>query len=293
MPQSAFLTQSHEKCVYENEPFHPNTVNIDAMSPDVARNLGESSDLRGDAGSRLRVSIVKRDRFFAESVKLMAMEVFPSCAVEIFHSGAAAIAGFRDQPSDLAVFGLSLPDVDGLDLLAYATGNKLVRKCLIVSGRRDERSRSLLRNLGAYGYVDTDTAGVEVLRFALREAGQGRRYFSPPAQSGAGVSTTSPALDRQLSPTELQVFAIIGDGSDDQDGAHRLGMAIGTVHKHRQRIMHKLGIQTRTDLMRMAIQRGIVRFTCHGVLRPGFERQLKERAERSRHPFGVETKPSK
>ncbi|HVS50795.1 MAG TPA: LuxR C-terminal-related transcriptional regulator [Opitutaceae bacterium] len=175
--------------------------------------------------------------------------------------------------------------MDGLDLLAAVIEDGLVEKSLVVSGRQDERVRVALRHLGIDGYFDTECGGVELLRRAFREVAAGGHYFNNNTPPQAGVENC-PSLDRLLSTTELQVFAIIGDGSDNAVASARLGMAEATVQTHRQHIMKKLEIQTRTDLMRLAIQRGIVRITCDRILRPGFEHELGERAARSRDPFG-------
>jgi DNA-binding CsgD family transcriptional regulator len=91
-----------------------------------------------------------------------------------------------------------------------------------------------------------------------------------------------------LTETELLIFAVIGDGSDDRQAAARLGLSETTVHNHRQNIMRKLGVRARTDLMREAIRRGVVRFTTTGIaLTPGMERALTDRVARSRDPFGA------
>ena len=86
--------------------------------------------------------------------------------------------------------------------------------------------------------------------------------------------------------TELQVFSVIGDGSDDEVAASRLEMNVHTIHTHRRNIMKKLGVQTRTELMKEAIRRGIVRITAENVIRPGFDFFLREDGgTKSRNPI--------
>lgn len=247
---------------------------------------------RGAAGKQeavavipVRILVVKWDRLFAETIQSVAREVFPGAAVVIAGTGARALAALGAERATIGIFGLTLPDMDGLDLLAAVLAGGLVEKSLVVSGRQDERVRVGLRQLGIDGFFDTENGGVELLRRAFREVAGGGYYFNNNAEPARSGDDLAPVLDRLLSITELQVFAIIGDGSDNGAAAGRLGMAEATVQTHRQHIMKKLKVQTRTDLMRVAIQRGIVRITRDRILRPGFEYALGERA-RSRDPFG-------
>jgi len=67
--------------------------------------------------------------------------------------------------------------------------------------------------------------------------------------------------------------------SDDATAAEALGLRPTTVHTHRQRIMRKLEVQSRTALIREAMRRGVIRFTDFGAIRPGLDGELDERKE--------------
>jgi DNA-binding NarL/FixJ family response regulator len=233
-----------------------------------------------------RVVIVKWDRLFAETLRHFARETIPCAEVEIAGSGAEALDRLHATPATLAIFGLTLPDCDGLDLVEKVLAEKLAERSLVVSGRQDERVRHRMRQIRVDGYFDTEHGGVDLLKTALRSISAGRNFFCTPTLSAPHSSDGPLPLDRLLSPTELQVLAVIGDGSDNSVAAERLGMAGNTVQTHRQHIMNKLAVQTRVDLVRVAIRRGIIRIMPDRILRPGFEEELKQRASRSRDPFG-------
>ncbi len=106
--------------------------------------------------------------------------------------------------------------------------------------------------------------------------GAGGNYFSASlrmTECDGGV----PPLSALLTVSELQVFAVIGDGTDDGQTAERLGLSATTIHTYRQRIMRKLGLQTRAELIKEALRRGIVRLGEDRVLRPGFDEALQGR----------------
>ena len=232
----------------------------------------------GHAPSAGRVLIVKWDRLWADLLRAQVASAFPRSEITVCHSGSDTVRVVRSVAVDYGVFGLTLPDMDGLDLLATLVERRTIPRLMVVSGRGDERTRHLLSRFRLDAYVDTSVSDGHALRAALGRLRDGGPpvHLGPPRAS-PGLPTVCPLLNLVLSTTELQVFAVIGDGTDDNDAAECLRLSAKTVHCHRQHIMAKLGVRTRTELMRVAIQRGIVRVTVDGVLRPGFERELLER----------------
>ena len=65
------------------------------------------------------------------------------------------------------------------------------------------------------------------------------------------------------------MFSVIGDGCDDKVAAARLGLRESSVHSVRRELHRKLGAQHRGELIRLAAQRGYVRFTAESVQYPG------------------------
>jgi DNA-binding NarL/FixJ family response regulator len=242
------------------------------------------------AAVRERIVVVKAERLRAETIARAAREACPDADVTVCHTAAVAAASLRAEPAALGLFGLTLPDQDGLDLLAVAECERWCRRVMIVTGRRDERTLHGLRRAQIDGCFDIATEPPEGLVGAIRKVVAGGAFFS------AGVliaekfpAGAPPTLGQLLTETELLVFAVIGDGSDDRQAAARLVLSETTVHNHRQHLMRKLSVQTRTELMREAIRRGVVRYTdTGGVLTPGLEQPLAVRAARLRNAFGAD-----
>jgi two-component system invasion response regulator UvrY len=228
----------------------------------------------GDASGIRRLTIVKWDRLTAAGIRDHAAVVYPQARFMLCHAGADALAALRRDEPDFALVGLTLPDMDGLDLLASIVQEKLARRVLVISGRRDERTLQVLRQVRVHGYFDSEVEPLETLPAAIRKVGEGGRFFSgAPQQALHGFAP----LSQCLSMTELQVFAVIGDGTDNEVAAERLGLAPDTVKTHRQRIMRKLDVQTRADLVRTAMQLGVVRLTPTRILYPGLDQRLCHR----------------
>ncbi len=237
-----------------------------------------------------RILIVKWDLLYGDAIRRIVQDVFPSAQITLCRSGGDALDVLRRSPMALGLFGLTLPDFDGLDLLAIVANERLVRRMMVVSGRRDERSRQALRVAHVDGVFDTFSEDATALAAAVRCVGGGGCYFSPTWREEIPcMRATAARMKEVLSMTELQVFSTIGDGSDDEAAAERLGMGVQTVHTHRRNIMRKLGISSRTELMKEAIRRGIVRIAHDHTIRPGFDLLLRRDAGHGRNlPSGGE-----
>ena len=79
--------------------------------------------------------------------------------------------------------------------------------------------------------------------------------------------------------TLLMVLSIIGDGSDDQQAAERLGISPHTVNTHRKAITAKLKLHHKGQLMLYAVQHGYIWVTGANVYYPGFQRRLQAGAK--------------
>ena len=210
-----------------------------------------------------RIVVVKWDRLIAEVIAGLVREVRPAADIRILRRADEARRTLRDNPADLGLFGLTFPDGDGLDLIAELARERRARRILVVSGRRDERTRYCLRHAPIDGFYDCGVGEVEGLRDAVgRVAGGGRWFF---LELLAASSPGTPRLHGLLPPVELQVFAVLGNGADDRRAAERLGMNVHTLHKHRSHIMDKLGLHTRTELVNAARRFGMVRFSPEGA----------------------------
>lgn len=220
--------------------------------------------------SEVRLILVHRSQLAIEQLAQAVSVARFAAEIVVCRTAAAALAALRARPAHLGIFGLSLPDMDGLDLLARVVAERRVLRILVVSSRSDERARQLLRPGKIDGFLDTATTGFAKLVDAIRTVAGGGIWFQresvAPASRAAG-----PRLDQMFTPRELRVFALLGGGLDDRGAAKILGVSEHTVHGHRNAIMRKLGVHTRVELMREALRRGVVRITPDGILHPGFD----------------------
>jgi DNA-binding NarL/FixJ family response regulator len=107
---------------------------------------------------------------------------------------------------------------------------------------------------GACGYVRKD-ADPEVLLAAIRAAAQGRTFVDPSVAGGILAGTRAPDT---ISPRELEVLRQIAFGRTNREIGERLFVSEETVKTHVGKLLDKLGLQHRTQLVAYALKHGLV-----------------------------------
>lgn len=218
------------------------------------------------------ILILKADRLCAEALRQLTRNALPDARVTVVTTIPAAAAALADNPCDLVITGSGAQlSGDMLDFLAdQMLASRRARLALVVTSFLEARTVAALRALAVQGVFDSGRDDPANFAAALRELGEGRRYWSPNVlETFARNVGGATSLVRLLTTTEQMVLAMVGDGSDDETAARELGLSSATISTVRRELHRKLGVQHRGELIRAAAQHGFVRFTPEGVLRPG------------------------
>ena len=218
-----------------------------------------------------RIVVAKWDSLYAEALRGACVRAFPDTPVRVCHRGEETLRVLRERPVELALLGLTFVDLDGVDILQAIARERLARRVMVVSGRKDEHSLQALRAARFDSFFDPFEESVDALVEALRQVAAGHGYISPSLRRTLLTQRSTGVLALRLTPAELQVFCVIGDGSDDREAAQRLGLSEATVQTHRRNVMRKLDVSTSAKLVREAVRLGVVHIKPDGtVVRPGF-----------------------
>lgn len=217
-----------------------------------------------------RVVVGQWGRTYAEAFQGFCHQAFPHATVTIGCSGAEILAAVYARAADLLLLGLNLPDMYGIDLLRRITQEKLAVRVLVACLCHDERSLLALRDAQFDGLLDLQQESTEALVRALRLVAAGQPYVSAAFRDTVVDRGNVSTIWQKLTPAEIRVFTVIGDGSGNGEAARELGLTESTVQTHRRNLMHKLGIPSSAKLVREAIRLGIVRINVDGrVIRAG------------------------
>lgn len=162
---------------------------------------------------------------------------------------------------DVVVLDVSMPRMNGAE-----AAERLKRECpqvkvLALTVHEDKGYLRLLLEAGAAGYVLKRAAAEELIR-AIRAVAAGGIYLDP-ALAGKVVggfvrkpSSKPAAGGSELSDRETEVVRLVAAGHSNKEIAGQLDLSVKTVETYKARSLEKLGLHSRADLVRYALQRG-------------------------------------
>jgi DNA-binding NarL/FixJ family response regulator len=171
-------------------------------------------------------------------------------------TGHEALQRLADIQCDLVLLDLSLPDIDGLDLLKQLKREYPQRPVLVLTMHSEDQFALRALKAGASGYLTKESAPGELVG-AVRKVVAGGRYISQRlAESLAahlGPDAEKPIHER-LSDREYQVLRLIAAGRSTRDISTQLSLSSKTVSTYRARLLEKMGMKTSAELMAYAVR---------------------------------------
>jgi DNA-binding NarL/FixJ family response regulator len=177
--------------------------------------------------------------------------------------GEKAVATGLVEDLDLAILDIAMPRMTGLHAARELNRHRPELRILILSMHENEQYLYETLKAGASGYVVKTVADRDLVE-ACRAAMRGEPFLYPGAMTALvrdnlhRVRNDQPIRDDPLTPRELQVVKLIGEGHSSKEIARTLVISEKTVERHRANILEKLGMRDRVDLTRYAIRRGLV-----------------------------------
>lgn len=212
------------------------------------------------SSDRIRVLLVDDHAIARNGVRLML-----GTAADIDVTGEAAdaqqaLALLRQEAFDVALLDITMPGMNGLDLLRHLHSDYPGMAVLILSTYAEEIYAVRALKQGAAGYLTKD-APTAVLVDAVRRAAGGRKYVSPSLveKLASLVSGDAAAAGHEaLSNRELEVFKLIALGEPLVQIGEKLHLSPNTVTTYRARILDKMGMSSNAELTRYALEHGII-----------------------------------
>ena len=171
-----------------------------------------------------------------------------------------AVFETRALKPDVILMDMVMPGGSGIDATTAVLKEHPDAKVLVLSMQDDPSYVREAFAVGASGYVLKEAADAEVVA-AIREVAAGGRYVHPAL--GARLIAAE-AEDRRraeadpLSDREREVLRLLALGHTNQEIAKMLYISVRTAETHRAHIMQKLRLQTRAELVRYALEQGLL-----------------------------------
>jgi DNA-binding NarL/FixJ family response regulator len=160
---------------------------------------------------------------------------------------------------DVALVDITMPGMNGLDLLRLLRAARPRLAVLMLSTYAEEIYAVRALKLGAAGYLTKD-APTDVLVAAVRKVAAGGKYVSPSMldKLASLIGGGGGATHETLSNRELEVFKLIAAGESLVQVGKALHLSPNTVTTYRARILEKMGMGSNAELTRYALENGII-----------------------------------
>jgi two-component system, NarL family, invasion response regulator UvrY len=205
----------------------------------------------------MRILLVDDHPVVRLGVGQILRNAFASATIGEAADASQALAELRSAPWEIVLLDLSMPGTGGLELLKDLRREKPRVPILVLSMHPAEQFAARALRAGAVGYVTKDAAPTE-----LATAVQRILSGDPPYVSGGEPPSRRPNAPRRLhdalSDREYQVLRMMGRGRTVSQIAADLALSVKTISTYRARLLEKMNMANTAELMRYAIEHGLV-----------------------------------
>jgi two-component system, NarL family, response regulator NreC len=171
----------------------------------------------------------------------------------------AALRGVLGHKPAVLVLDLNMPGATtSLEAIPLVRERSPHTAVVVLTMQEDPSFARHALRAGATGYVLKDSANTELVE-AVRRAASGGTYLAPRLGAAlAATPETPPGPPDDLTPRELEVLRLIAYGHTNAEIGEQLFLSIRTVESHRAHIQQKLGRTRRAELVRYALDHGLL-----------------------------------
>jgi len=214
---------------------------------------------------KIRVMIVDDHAILRAGLKMLVNAQADMEVVSEAPDGEKAVQAARETRPDVALLDLTMPRVGGMKALLEMAQNCRQTRVLVLTMHDDPAYLRSALAAGASGYVLKRAVDAELLA-AIRAVHHGGIFVDPRlasilvhdvlARKGTKAGPKQPI--NILSERELQVLRLVARGYTSAQIAKQIAVGVKTVETYRSRFAEKLGLRTRSDVIRFAVQMGLL-----------------------------------
>ncbi|MBI4443939.1 MAG: response regulator transcription factor [Acidobacteria bacterium] len=215
--------------------------------------------------SKIRILIADDHAILREGLRALLglsqdMEVVGEAA-----DGREAMEQCRQCRPDVVLMDIAMPGLGGLEATVEILKENPRTRVLVLTQYEDREYIRRFLKAGVAGYVLKKAVSAE-LAAAIRAVYRGGLVLDPDVAREAveefqerASSQASPDPYDLLTDREKEVLKLVAEGHSNKEVAEILGISVKTAMSHRERLMEKLQIHNRTDLIKFALRQGVIR----------------------------------
>ena len=216
--------------------------------------------------SGTRVLIVDDHALVREGVRALLSRAEDITVVGEAGGGREAIALAHAIRPDIILMDIAMPDLGGLEATVEIRKDCPETKIIVLTQYGDREYVHRFLRAGVSGYVLKKAAGADLVA-AIRAVARGGLVLDPEVARDAVTGEAAPPSEiaaeadpyEKLTDREKQVLKLVAEGRSNKEVAQLLGISVKTAMSHREHVMDKLDVHSRTDLIRFALRCGVIR----------------------------------
>jgi DNA-binding NarL/FixJ family response regulator len=208
----------------------------------------------------IRVLIADDHAVVREGLKTILHETDDIRVIAEAESSSDALEQLRSKSVDVAIVDLGMPGRGGLEVVRELRDRDIDIGVLVLSVHPEDQLAVGVIREGADGYM-TKSSRPQDLIAAIRKIASGGKFVGPALAEQLALSVGRGRVAnaaQELSPRELQVLRLITAGRKISDIARELSLDVKTISTYRSRILTKMGMQSNAELIRYALEQGLV-----------------------------------
>jgi DNA-binding NarL/FixJ family response regulator len=205
-------------------------------------------------GERARVLLVDDHALFRTGVANIINQEPDLRVVAEAGNGLEAIEAYVRHRPDVTVLDLRMPVMEGVEAVRRIREHDPGARVIVLTTYDTDDEISQALKAGAKAYVLKDIAAEQLLA-CIRDVLAGKTYIAPAAAAKLAETVTRV----QLTPRELSALRLLADGKANKEIASELDISERTVKTHLEHLFAKLGVTSRTEAVKVATRRGLVR----------------------------------
>jgi len=214
---------------------------------------------------KIRVLIADDHGLMRAGVKALLQATEDIDVVGEAEDGDEAVREARRLGPDVVLMDVAMPGLGGLEATLVLRKERPEIKILVLTQYEDREYVSRFLKAGVAGYVLKRAAASELVA-AIRAVHRGGLVLDPeiardvlnePGREASPDQLEDPY--ESLTDREKQVLKLVAEGSSNKEVAETLDISVKTAMAHREHLMEKLGVHSRTELIKFALRRGVIR----------------------------------
>lgn len=169
-------------------------------------------------------------------------------------NGVEAVVAFERHHPDVTLLDLRMPEMEGVEAVRQIRSRDPQAKVIVLTTYDTDEDITRALKAGAKAYVLKDISA-EALIACIHDVLAGKTYLAPAAAAKLAEGVTRV----HLTPRELTTLRLMADGKSNKEIATELGISDRTVKTHLGHLFEKLGVTSRTEAVKVAARRGLVR----------------------------------